>query len=161
MATNRVRAAACRISWLHQRFAGCFGRRESQSHSRVYLRGLMLAEGRKNAEAIALQFAEPRGGNPVGQNEVLGLQSFLTESPWNPSDIQREIQAVFDWRRWCIRRLQLCETRFGKCWREAAVVRPAWKDRELPGRRVSYWGDARRLCGFGPAALSAAGMGEQ
>lgn len=95
MATNRVRAAARRINRLHRRFADYFGRKESQSHSRVYVRGLMLAEGRKNAETIALQFAESRDGRPVGQNEVLGLQGFLTESPWDSADVQREIQAVF------------------------------------------------------------------
>ena len=53
MATDRVRAATRRINRLHQRFAGCFRRKDSQFHSQVYLRGLMLAEGRKNAEAIA------------------------------------------------------------------------------------------------------------
>ena len=95
MATDRVRAAARGINQFHRRFAGCFGRLESRAHSRVYLRGLMLAEGRKNVEAIALEFAEGRDDHPVGQNEVLNLQGFLTESPWDPADVQREIQATF------------------------------------------------------------------
>lgn len=95
MATDKVRAAARGIHRLHRRFAGCFGRKESRDHSRVYLRGLMLAEGRKNVEAIALEFAKGRDDNPVGQNEVLNLQSFLTDSPWDPADVQREIQATF------------------------------------------------------------------
>jgi len=95
MATDRVRAAAHRIEEFHQRFAESFGRKEAKAHSIVYLRGLMLAEGRKNVEAMALQFAEIPIGKPVGQNEVLTLQKFLTDSPWNPGDVQREIQAVF------------------------------------------------------------------
>lgn len=95
MAMDKVRAAARRINQLHERFSDLFGRKESRVHSRVYLRGLMLAEGRKNVEAMALQFAEGRDGAPVGQNEVLSLQGFLTESPWDSADVQREIQAVF------------------------------------------------------------------
>lgn len=82
MATERVRAAARGISRIHQRFASCFGRKESRGHSRVYLRGLMLADGRKNVEAIALQFAEGRTGGPAGQNEVLALQGFVTTAFW-------------------------------------------------------------------------------
>jgi len=95
MATDKVRAAARRIGVLHQRFADWFGRKEAKVHSLVYLRGLMLAEGRKNVEAMALQFTAGPGGNPAGQNEVLTLQSFLTDSPWKSDDVQREIQAVF------------------------------------------------------------------
>lgn len=95
MATDKVRAAARRIKRLHGRFSNCFGRKESQAHSQVYLRGLMLAEGRKNVEGIALQFAPSRDEKPVGQNEVLALQGFVTTSPWQADDVQREIQAVF------------------------------------------------------------------
>jgi len=95
MATDRLRAAARGINRLHHRFAGCFRRKEARAHSRVYLRGLMLAEGRKNVEAIALQFAKDSNDNPAGQNEVLNLQGFLTDSPWDPADVQREIQANF------------------------------------------------------------------
>lgn len=95
MATDKVRAAARRIGGLHQRFAEFFGRKEAKAHSIVYLRGLMLAEGRKNVEAMALQFAESSNDGCVGQNEVLTLQKFLTDSPWDSGDVQREIQAVF------------------------------------------------------------------
>lgn len=55
----------------------------------------MLAEGRKNVEALALQFANGPDGESAGQNEVLSLQSFLTDSPWDSADVQREIQALF------------------------------------------------------------------
>lgn len=95
MATDKVRAAARRIGKLHQRFAKGFGRKEAQRHSLVYLRGLMLADTRKNVEAMALQFAESPRGGPAGQNEVLSLQKFLTDSPWDSGEVQREIQAVF------------------------------------------------------------------
>jgi SRSO17 transposase len=55
----------------------------------------MLADGKKTAEAIALQFATSPKDKPVGQNEVLCLQNFLTDAPWEAADVQREIQAVF------------------------------------------------------------------
>lgn len=95
MATDKVRAAARRLTRLHRRFRRYFGRREAQEHSVVYLRGLMLAEGRKNVESIALQFADGRQGGAAGQNEVLSLQGFLSDSPWSAQDVQREIQAMF------------------------------------------------------------------
>ena len=61
----------------------------------MYLRGLILAEGRKNVERIALRFAEgPRGTSP-GQNEVVALQEFMTLSPWQAQDVQRKIQLTF------------------------------------------------------------------
>ena len=95
MTRDRLRAAAGRLDEVQGRFASCFGRREAQTHALVYLRGLMLSEGKKNTESIALRFAEGRGSEPAGQNEVLTLQSFITDSPWDPADVQREIQAVF------------------------------------------------------------------
>ena len=102
MATDKVRAAARRIGGLHQRFAEFFGRKEAKAHSIVYLRGLMLAEGRKNVEAMALQFAESSNDGCVGQNEVLTLQKFLTEfslglrrrATGNSSCVCRGIRAV-------------------------------------------------------------------
>lgn len=95
MTTKKVRAAAGRLGEFHVRFRDCFGRKESQAHSQVYLRGLMLSEERKNVEAMALQFAEGPAGEAAGQNEVLQLQGFLTHSPWSEQAVQREIQAVF------------------------------------------------------------------
>jgi SRSO17 transposase len=55
--------------------------------------GLLAAEGRKNVERMVLQ--ESAGGGTVGQAEVLSRQHFLTLSPWESSEVQREIQAVF------------------------------------------------------------------
>ncbi len=95
MATDKVRAAARGIGRFHRRFADGLGRKETRAHSQVYLRGLMLAQGRKNVEAMALQFANRPDGEAPGRNEVLRLQSFLTDSPWDAADVQREIQAVF------------------------------------------------------------------
>ncbi len=95
MLTRILRAAADRLSRFHARFARLFGRSEAQEHSRTYLQGLLLAEGRKSVEPIALRFVQPKNNRPVSQNEVLALQGFLTDSPWEASAVQKEIQAVF------------------------------------------------------------------
>lgn len=94
MTTDELRAAARQLVQLHQRFAPLFGRKEARAQSLVYLNGLLLAEGRKSAEPMALIFGSP-GDEGVSQNQVLALQRFLTYSPWHAQDVQREIQAVF------------------------------------------------------------------
>jgi SRSO17 transposase len=53
-----------------------------------------MAEGRKSAEPMALAFGQP-GDDGISHHQVLALQRFLTYSPWDCQDIQREIQAVF------------------------------------------------------------------
>jgi SRSO17 transposase len=95
MATNRVRACAKKVTCFHQRFESCFGRREAKAHSLVYLQGLILGEGRKNVERIALRFSTARDGSPPTQNEVVALQEFLTLSSWQARSVQEKIQAVF------------------------------------------------------------------
>ena len=55
MTADEVRAAATHLQELHQRFAPLFGTRPAQEHALSYLRGLLLHEGRKNTEAIALE----------------------------------------------------------------------------------------------------------
>ncbi len=94
MTTSEVRAAAGELLHLHQRFAPLFGRKEAQAQSLVYLKGLLLAPGRKSAEPMALLFGQP-DDDGIRQNQVLGLQRFLTYSPWKAADVQRQIQAVF------------------------------------------------------------------
>jgi SRSO17 transposase len=62
----------------------------------TYLRGLLLAEGRKSVEPMALLLSERSNEDPsFSQNSVMALQRFLTMSPWEAADVQREIQAVF------------------------------------------------------------------
>ena len=95
MTRDEVRAAAKRVTQWHGRFAGLFGRREPQGHSLVYLKGLMSVQERKSVEPIALQFARGPHGMAATQNEVVALQGFLTQSPWEASDVFQEIQAVF------------------------------------------------------------------
>ena len=73
MAKAMVRAATDRLDGFHGCYAGCFGRREAQAHSRTYLEGLLLGEGRKNVERMALRFAQPDDGDPVSQKEVVAL----------------------------------------------------------------------------------------
>src|SRR6266446_9498931 len=94
MTTIEVRAAAAELVRLHQRFAPLFGRIEAQAQARVYLEGLLLAQGRKSAEPMALVFGEP-DDDGISQNQVLALQRFLTYSPWDTHSVHREIQAIF------------------------------------------------------------------
>ena len=89
-----LRATARELVNLHQRFAPLFGRKEAQAQSLIYLNGLLLATGRKSAEPMALAFGQPQPDG-VSQNQVVALQRFLTDSPWDYQDVQREIQAVF------------------------------------------------------------------
>jgi SRSO17 transposase len=96
MDTIELRAAAARLQKLHERFAPCFGRRECREHSLGYLRGLLLAEGRKSVEPMALVFGGRSSDRPdIEQSVALGWQRFLTCSPWEAQDVQEEIEAVF------------------------------------------------------------------
>jgi len=94
MTRDEVRAAGRRVARWHGRFAGLFGRVEAQGHSEVYVRGLLSNLRRKNVEAIALRFSEAEEGG-VEEKEVVALQAFVTGSPWQWGEVQREIQAVF------------------------------------------------------------------
>ena len=94
MTTSELRAAASALTSLHQRFAPFFGRKEAQAQSLVYLNGLLLSRERKSAEPMALVFGKPNDDG-VSQNQVLNLQRFLSQSPWDYQDIQHEVQAVF------------------------------------------------------------------
>ena len=95
MTRDEVCAAARRMVDWHRRFAGLFGRKESQGHSLVYLKGLLSNLERKSVEPIALQFSRRSNGDDAAQNEVVALQGFLTASPWEAGDVFAEIQAVF------------------------------------------------------------------
>jgi len=94
MTKDEWRASARELVGLHERFAPLFGRKEAQAQSLVYLNGLLLGQERKSAEPMALAFGHP-DDDGLGQNQVLALQRFLTYSPWDYQDIQREIQTVF------------------------------------------------------------------
>jgi SRSO17 transposase len=85
MTTDEVRAAASTLVDLHGRFAPLFGYSQAQGHALTYLQGLLLGEGRRSVEPMALNF---------GDAQVSPLQKFLTYSPWDERDIQREIQNV-------------------------------------------------------------------
>jgi SRSO17 transposase len=95
MTRDEVRAAGRRVARWHGRFTGRFGRRETQEHSEVYLRGLLSNLRRKNVEAIALRFSESKNGALAEQKEVVALQAFVTASPWGAGEVQQELQAVF------------------------------------------------------------------
>jgi SRSO17 transposase len=97
MDTVELRAAAARLLKLHGRFAPLFGRREPQEHSLGYLRGLLLADGRKSVEPMALHFGGPSEEEAqIAQSVALAWQRFLTVSAWEAQAVQQEIQAVFN-----------------------------------------------------------------
>jgi SRSO17 transposase len=96
MDTVELRAAAARLVKLHGRFAPLFGRRECREHSLGYLRGLLLGDGRKSVEPMALVFGGPSEDEPqIAQHVALAWQRFVTVSPWEAQAVQQEIQAVF------------------------------------------------------------------
>lgn len=95
MTRDEVCAAARRVVEWHGRFARLFGRRESQRHSLQYIKGLLSNLERKSVEPIALQFSRCRDGRIATQNEVVALQGFVTNSPWEAGDVFAEIQSVF------------------------------------------------------------------
>jgi SRSO17 transposase len=95
MTRDEVRAAARKVTILHERFIPLFGRKESREHSGVYVKGLLSDQKRKSVEPIALQFARGPDGAVATQNEVVALQGFLTHSPWEATAVFQEIQAVF------------------------------------------------------------------
>jgi SRSO17 transposase len=60
----------------------------------TYLSGLLQAAGRKSIEPIALRFTPRRSEATVGAKEVLAMQRFVTDSPWDHQAVQRQIQAI-------------------------------------------------------------------
>lgn len=95
MDTDILRVASSRVRHWHRRFETKFGRIESQEHSRVYIRGLLSNLKRKNVEAIAMAFTKPKDDSQVSEKDVVALQGFVTASPWEAGEVQKEIQAVF------------------------------------------------------------------
>jgi len=82
MTRDVLRAAARNIDVHFRKFRSVFGRREARTHARVYLKGLLSCLRRKTCEAIALRFAETRGGVPRAEKEVVAMQSFITHGKW-------------------------------------------------------------------------------
>lgn len=95
MTRDEVRALGRSLGGLHERYAPCFGRKESQGHALAYLKGLLLGQGRKNVERIALRYSARIDGSPAAQKDVVAMQEFLTRSPWESGDVMRQIQADF------------------------------------------------------------------
>ena len=86
MTEDGVRAAAQRLVRFHERFAPLFGKEQAQDHAHTYVKGLMVCPERKSIEPIALN---------VGDGQVSALQKFINIAPWDPADVQAEIQSVF------------------------------------------------------------------
>ncbi len=86
MTEDEVRAAARRLVRFHDRFAPLFGKEQAQDHAHTYVKGLMVCPERKSVEPIALN---------VGDGQVSALQKFINIAPWDPADVQAEIQSAF------------------------------------------------------------------
>lgn len=89
-----VRAGARKLPRFVQRYAPCFARPASRIHALTYVCGLLQAEGRKSIEPIALRFTPRRSEEAVGAKEVLAMQRFITDSPWDAQEVQRQTQAI-------------------------------------------------------------------
>ena len=61
----------------------------------VHLRRAWSGRMIEAAPAAEYRFATAADGSPAGQNEVVALQEFLTLSPWDHQEVQRQVQAVF------------------------------------------------------------------
>ena len=81
MTRDELRAVGSRLSALHRRFAPCFGRQEARRHALVYLRGLLLGEGRKNVERMALRFSTANDGSPAAQKRSLRCRNSSRARP--------------------------------------------------------------------------------
>jgi SRSO17 transposase len=88
MTPEDVRAAAERLTELLHRFAPLFGKDQAQDHAHTYVKGLMVLPQpeHKSIEPIALH---------VGGGRVSALQKFINIAPWDPDDVQIEVQEVF------------------------------------------------------------------
>ena len=95
MTRDKVRAAARNVDAYFEVFRSVFGRRETQTHAQVYLKGLLSCTRRKTCESIALGFAETRDGGPCAEKEVVAMQSFITHGKWPPGRAMRKVQAAF------------------------------------------------------------------
>ena len=95
MTRDIMRAAARNVERYFQNFHSVFGRRETQGHARVYLKGLLSNTSRKTCEAIALRFAETTDGDPCAEKEVVAMQSFITNGKWEAKQAMLKIQAAF------------------------------------------------------------------
>jgi SRSO17 transposase len=89
-----VRAAARNVGVYFESFCSVFGRRETQSHAKAYLKGLLSCTRRKTCEAIALRFSETKDGTPSAEKEVIAMQSFITQGKWQAGEAMRKIQAA-------------------------------------------------------------------
>lgn len=95
MTRDKVRAAARNVAAYFEDFRSVFGRRETQTHAQIYLKGLLSCMRRKTCESIALRFAETRDGAPCAEKEVVAMQSFITHGKWLPGRAMQKVQAAF------------------------------------------------------------------
>ena len=95
MTRDKVRAAARNVAAYFEIFRSVFGRRETQAHAQVYLKGLLSCTRRKTCEAIAMRFAETEDGAPCAEKEVIAMQSFITQGKWPADQAMRKVQAAF------------------------------------------------------------------
>ena len=79
---------AVRLVNLHGRFADCFGRRKAREHALGYLRGLLLATGRKSVEPMAAR-VEPGRVQAAHQS----LHHFVANADWSDDAVLSRVRA--------------------------------------------------------------------
>jgi len=95
MTRDKVRAAARNVAAYFEIFRSVFGRRETQTHAQVYLKGLLSCLKRKTCESIALGFAKTADDTPCAEKEVVAMQSFITHGKWQVGEAMQKVQAAF------------------------------------------------------------------
>lgn len=95
MTRDKVRAAARNVVVYFELFRSVFGRRETQAHAQVYLKGLLSCTRHKTCESIAMRFAETKDDAPRAEKEVIAMQSFITNGKWLADQAMRKVQAAF------------------------------------------------------------------
>lgn len=85
-----------RLAEYVDQFRQDFRRRDQARWAEVYLRGLLLAGGRKSVEPLARR-ARPAGGRPV-DDAAQALQNFVNQSPWDEGGLWRRHRGLL--ARW-------------------------------------------------------------
>lgn len=153
---STVRACRQRLTGFVQRDLPCFYRREQREHAELVLRGKLSHLDRKTCEPIAREAGVAR--RPV--------QMFVGAGEWDDervmSELRRHVTGVSRSRfHLGDRRQRVPEKGARVLRREAAMVRPVGKSRQLPSRRISVVCVRGACRTAGPAVVFASRLGQR